>query len=39
MTVGIAVTLGEHPLGIGRIHHPVGRAAARLVGDVVVYRI
>ena len=39
MAVGIPVTLGEHPLRIGRIHHPVGRAAARLVGNVVVHRI
>ena len=36
MTVGIAVALREHAIGIGCIHHAVGGAAAGLFLDVVV---
>ena len=36
VTVGIAVALREHPLGIRCIHHAVGRAAAGFFLDVVV---
>ena len=36
VTVGIAVALREHPLGVRRIDHAVGGAAAGLFLDVVV---
>ena len=33
------MTLGEHPLGVSGIHDTIGRSAACLFTDVIVYRI
>ena len=37
--VGVAVALGEHPLGVGGIEDPVGRRRAGFLPDVIVHRI
>ena len=39
VTVGVAVALGEHPLGIGGIEDAVGRRGAGFLPDVVIHRI